>query len=349
MKRHFALLLFILSGVLLFGQQKELAEKLVGEGVELHDAGDYNGAMAKYDEALLLDKNNLYALAEKAMTFLVIQRADEAIKVCEVAIKEHKGSELLYMVYVIYGNAYDELGKGRQSIDIYDKGIEQFPDFYQLYFNKGVTLLGLDRLDEAISFFQKSASLNPNHAGSHSAMGRTLYSSNKLIPSLLAFANFFVLEPKSNRAYENIDYIRDILARSANQTDNNTVMITVNAETIKEGSVEENDFSSVELLLGLSTALDFEEKYAEETEVERFIRKFKMVCISLSTQEEGKSGFYWEYYVPFFVEMNRRDLIETFGHIVFVSSGNDNVLSWIRSNEEQIGRFYEWVKSYNDL
>ena len=336
MRRAFLLLISVLSGILLFGQQKELAEKLVEEGVALHDSGDYAGAIAKYNEALRIDENNLYALAEKAMTLLVIQEPEEAIAVCEIAIKEHKGSDLLYMVYVIYGNANDELGENNRSIDIYNEGIEQFPDFYQLYFNKGVTLLGMGRQEEAIASFQKSATLNPNHAGSHSAIGRMLYDDNKIIPSLLAFARFFVLEPEGSRARENIDYIRDILRGSASQAENNSINVTVNAT--------EDDFSSVELFLGLNTALDYDEKYKDETEEERFIRKFKMICSVLN--RDGKSGFYWEYYVPFFIEMNNRNMVEPFGYIVFASLRSKDILAWIESNENRIVGLYEWVSGY---
>ena len=346
--KKLALLFFVLlPGILLFGQQKELAEKLVSEGVALHDAGNYTGAIVKYDEALRADENNLYALAEKAMTLAVIQKTEEAVKVCEIAIKEHKESDLLYMVYVIYGNAKDELGDNRGAIEIYNEGIEQFPDFYQLHFNKGITLLRMERQEEAIISFQKSASLNPNHPGSHSAIGRTLYEGNKLIPSLLAFAKFFVLEPEGDRARDNIDYIREIMGKNVKKTGDKSVNTTINADMFKEGEGGgENSFSSVELILGLNGALDYEEEYKDETETERFIRKFKMVCSVMGTQIEENNGFYWKYYAPFFVEMNGRDMVETFGYIVFASSGNGDVLKWIEANEDRIISFYEWVDGY---
>ena len=291
--------------MLLFAQQKELAEKLVGEGVVLHDAGDYVGAMMKYDEALRLDENNIYALAEKAMTLMVIRKPEEAVRICDIAINEHTGSDLLYMIYVIYGNACDELGESSRAIDIYNKGIEQFPDFYQLHFNKGITLLGMDLPEEAIISFQESAFLNPNHPGTHNAIGQTLYAENKLIPSLLAFAWFFVLEPEGNRAKENIEYVRDILKR--------------------------------------------ERVYAEDKEeigAVQFIRKFEEICSAVSIQKESNNDFYLRYYAPFFIEMKERGMVETFGYIVFVSSGSGDILKWIGSNEEQIAAFYEWVNSY---
>lgn len=53
-----------------FSQNKTAADDLVMEGIELHDNGDYKGAIAKYDKALAIDKDNLFALTEKAYSLL---------------------------------------------------------------------------------------------------------------------------------------------------------------------------------------------------------------------------------------------------------------------------------------
>ena len=317
MKKSTLLLLLFTLCHILSGQQKESVDILVEEGVHLHDIGDYAGAIKKYDEALLLDKYNLFALAEKAMTLMFIDRSDEAVKLCELAIEKHRGSDLLYMVYVICGNGYDNLENGSRSIEVYDEGLKQFPDFYQLHFNKGVTLLGMDKIDEALLCFRQSALLNPNHTGSHNAIGRTFYVANEYLHSLLAFARFFVLEPEGGRAQENISYVQGILSENA---------------AMKE--------------LGLDITLDNQEQYRDETEVVRFIRQFEAICSAINEQKESSSDFFRNYYAPFFLEMQNRGMINTLGYIVFASSGNPDIMSWIRSNEENIVSFYEWAQSY---
>ncbi|WP_435522464.1 tetratricopeptide repeat protein [Chryseobacterium indoltheticum] len=62
------LLLIILFPILAFSQNKNEAEIKVDEGIILHDEGKYDDALDKYEEALKLDKNNLIAISEKAMT-----------------------------------------------------------------------------------------------------------------------------------------------------------------------------------------------------------------------------------------------------------------------------------------
>ena len=58
------LLLLILFPILSFSQNKNEAEIKVNEGILLHDKGKYNDALDKYEEALNLDKNNLFAISE---------------------------------------------------------------------------------------------------------------------------------------------------------------------------------------------------------------------------------------------------------------------------------------------
>ncbi len=120
-----------------------------------------------------------------------MQNYDEAIDYCKKAIDKHPFENALKSAYVTYGNALDALKKPDKSIELYDEGIKKFPEFYQLYFNKGITLSSINQIDEAVSCLQRSISLNPKHAGSNNALARLLYSQNKNIPALLAFCRFF--------------------------------------------------------------------------------------------------------------------------------------------------------------
>jgi tetratricopeptide (TPR) repeat protein len=182
MKKTILILMFALTYNLSFGQNKVEAEKLVDEGIAYHDKGDYDGAILRYDKALELDKDNLLALAEKAFSLLSSQRYEESIKYCQKAIETHSGEDGLKTVYVTFANATDALKKTDKSIEIYDEGIKQFPDYYQLYYNKGVTLWSVKKDDDALLCFQTAAKLNPRHASSHNAIARLSMNMGKTIP-----------------------------------------------------------------------------------------------------------------------------------------------------------------------
>jgi tetratricopeptide (TPR) repeat protein len=350
MKKTILLSLFPLLFGSVLGQQREAAEKLVEEGIGYHDKGDYEAAITRYEEALLLDKDNLFALGEKALSLMLLKKYDESIEVCKKAVAKHKGEKELRSVYVTYGNAYDALKKPDRSLKVYDEGISQFPDFYLLYFNKGVTLAGLDKLDEAIVCFQKSASLEPGHASSHNALGRLLYSTGKRIPALLAFSRFSVLEPQSGRAKGNLKLLQGITKANVEKSGENSINISIPSsmlsDTTADGKSKENSFATTDLILSMDAALDYDKKNEGKTEVEQFMRKFETVCASLKETQADNFGFYWDYYVPYFIELKEKDFVEVFSYIAFAASDNAVVNNWIKTHREEVDRFFEWSKSF---
>ena len=90
---------------------------LVNEGIEMHDASDYKGAIKKYQEALELDSKNLLALAELALTYHITQKYDDCISTCKKAIKHHKKNKQLVSIYVTYGNTLDIIGNTKKVIE----------------------------------------------------------------------------------------------------------------------------------------------------------------------------------------------------------------------------------------
>jgi len=350
MKKAILLLLFPLWTSVAFAQQKEAAEKLVDEGTAYHDKGDYNGAVAKYDKALELDKDNLRALAEKAYTFVTLEKYDEAVVCCKQAIEKHPGDQDLKTLYVTYGNALDGLKQTDGSIAIYDEGIKQFPDFYQLYFNKGITLASVKKYDEGILCFQRSVALRPDHGSSNNALARLLDAQGKRIPSLLAYCRLLALEPQSNRAKEDLARVQTLMNGNVEETGKRSITVHISpdmlGDTTAEGKPQENSFTSTDLILSMDAALDHDKKNKKKTPVELFTRKFENVCASLKEGAQENSGFYWSYYVPYFTEMKDKDLVETFSYIAFASSDDPDVAKWLKANKSSIDKFYDWSNAF---
>lgn len=346
------LLILILIGIsnLSYGQRNADAESLVEEGVNYHDKGDYEGAIAKYDKALALDKDNLLALAEKAYSLVSLQKYEEAVACCQRAISTHPGDKGLRTVYVTYGNALDGLKKTDKSIEIYDEGILLFPDFYQLYFNKGITLFSVKNYDEAMVNFQKAVMLNPKHASSHNAIARLSKINNKRIPSILAYCRFLVIEPQSKRANENLLSLQALMKGNVEVTGKKSITINISADifadTNANGKPKANSFSSTELILSMDAALDLDKKNKKKSDVEQFIRKLETLCASLAQSKKDNYGFFWDYYVPYFVEMKEKKFLETFAYIAFASSEDPHVMKWLKSHKSETDQFFEWTKSF---
>jgi tetratricopeptide (TPR) repeat protein len=329
-----------------FGQSDEI-KKLIDEGIALHDKGDFEAALLNYDKALIIDKNNIIAIAEKSLSLLSLKRYDAVIANSKYALNNFKADKTLKNIYITYANAYDQLKEYNKAIDVYNDGIKAFPDFYLLQFNKGVSLTSLEKNTEAIECFKKSAILNPNHASSHYALGNMLYhlDDNK-IPVILVLSKFLILEPQSERANTCIKIINTLMNENIKQKDDNTISISIPSKIVDEKKNTPDNFRSVELILSMSAALDYDDQNKNKSELENFIRKFETMCASLKETKEKKIGFYWEYYVPYFIEMYTKKHIETFSNITFATIDDPKVESWLKNNLSNIENFYKWSDDY---
>jgi tetratricopeptide (TPR) repeat protein len=338
-----------LLGNLALAQDPKGAEALVDDGIILHDRGDFDGAIKLYDKALTLDEHNYLAMAEKAISLNAAGRHEEAIQLCKDIVSYHGDEQQLHNVYVTWGNSLDVLGKHDQSIEVYDEGISKFPDAYLLHFNKGITYISQENYEESIPFFQSSSKANPDHAGSHNAIGRLISKSNR-VPALLALFRFFVIEPEGSRAQQNLAFMEQVLYGNVDQTGKNTITITIDGsilgDTLADGTNAPNNFSSTEFLLSLQCALVFDKENKKKNDAERLAIVIDGLCSSLSENQEENSGFYWDYYVPYFVEMQEKEFIEPLSYLVYASSGEKFVKKWFEENRLFLGEFYKWSDKF---
>jgi tetratricopeptide (TPR) repeat protein len=340
----FILFTFISSFV--FAQQKEDADNLVQEGVVFQDKGDVDSAFSRYNQALKTDRDNLAALAEMAYSYLSIDKYEESISYSKRALKTHPHDPVLKTVYVSYGNALDGEGKTEKAVDLYNEGIQLYPDYFQLYYNKGISQIKLNKAGDALLSFERSATLNPKHASSHNAIGRLLYMTNK-IPSLMAFCRFLALEPNSKRSSANLNNVQKILSAHVSKTGANNVTVNVSPDLLDTNKKKEkNNFSGAELMLAVSSSLDYDSTNVNKTDVEKFIRKISLFCKYLQETEKDNYGFYWDYYVPYFIEMDDKGFTEIFAYIAFSSSETTAVKDWLESHKTDVTSFYKWSDGF---
>ena len=102
-----------------------LAKQKIEEGNQLYYQGDYNGAIAKYTEALQLNSN----LAD---------------------------------AYNNRGAAYDDMGNHNAAINDFNKAIELNPNFADAYHNRAIAYVLSGKFDLALKDASKAIELNPN-------------------------------------------------------------------------------------------------------------------------------------------------------------------------------------------
>ena len=59
-----------------------------------------------------------------------------------------------------------------------------------------------------------------------------------------------------------------------------------------------------------------------------------------------KSKFTWRYYIPYFVELRKRNYVEPFTYYISQSSDLNGVTEWLQANANRVDEFLSWSKSY---
>ena len=325
-------------------QSNDSINTLIAKGVDFHEEGKYEKAVEIYDEALKMDKYNVFALYEKSFSLYAMQNFTEAIRVSEIAIKHNSGSATLKHVYTNYGNCVDLAGDKKKAIKVFDEALKLFPDYFHLYFNKGITLSRLEEFDKALVCFQQSAMLNPKHASTHHVQAKLLGMERANIPAILVLGRFFILEPQGSRSKDNLEYLEALISANVKRTGDKAITISLSPPT-KPKKKKENDFRTTELMLSMISALDFDSTKANKSKVELFKGKIDIICSSLKVGKKEK-GFYWDYYAPYFIQMEDKGFLETFSYLVYASTESAEVEDWLNNNEKQVESFYNWSSAY---
>jgi tetratricopeptide (TPR) repeat protein len=295
---------------------------LIREGVSLHDKGDFDGAIRKYEEVLAENPSNTFALYE--MGYAYSARKDYK-KSLEVAYRgaQYK-SEHLRDFYLLIGNNLDILGNTPESIEVYKQAIKLFPDDHLLHFNLAIAYKSAGKDDDARKSLKAALAANPQHPSSHIVLASLFYGGGYKTPALLAAARFLTLESDTERA--------------------NEIQVTVEMNPKKD----EGDFTTMETVLGLTAALALSEKEQQKTEAERTVSQISRFISILAEQSEMKKqdSFTHRFYVPYFVELKQKGHAEAFAYNALRGSGLPGVREWLDANSGRVMQFLIWSKSY---
>lgn len=125
-----------------------LAQRALGEtanALKTYDMGiaaNPGASILLYNAATLLDEAGR---REKAVRYLY---------------KSMQGDEVLEDAYNYLGVLLGQMKRYRESVQVFDRGIQLFPRFYQLHFNRGIVLEMSRRLEDAANSFERAYDLN---------------------------------------------------------------------------------------------------------------------------------------------------------------------------------------------
>ena len=346
MKRFLFLLAAFTFSALAFSQGE--IDRLVDEGIKLHDEGKYEAALKKYDSAISLNKNHYLANYEKSYTFMVLKKYDECIRISKFLLELEPQNINSKGVFVNLGSAQDDKGEVDEAIKTFTKGIGQFPDFHLLHFNRGITYYKLEKDDESMIDFQNALKCNGLHPSSHQFLGRLIADNNR-IPGIMSYFTFLLIEPEGDRASENYGRMEKLIMKGVSESKDDKGKTVIGIEALmpdKKNKKTDNDFSSYDLFLSMSSALDNGDKYKKQNAAEKLNRKLGDMISMVKERKQNGTGFYWDFYVPFLTELKEKKQLETACYIASLYSENEDVKKWVDDNQGKVDEFYKWLGDY---
>ncbi|HEX8475610.1 MAG TPA: tetratricopeptide repeat protein [Pyrinomonadaceae bacterium] len=317
---------------------------LIREGVALHDHGDYDGAISKYQQVLSENPDNVTALYEMAYAHSMKKDYRKSLEIATRGA-QYK-SDLLVMFYLAIGNSLDQLGEPKKAVEVYKSSIKQFPAQAMLHYNLAVTYLNLKKPEDARKSLKTAVMLNPKHPTSHLLLAINFFDQGYKTPALFAAARFLVLEPKTPRSDAAIKLVKEVLRGGVSAGNKpNEINISVNMDAKKD----EGDFGTIELMLGLTKVGSQTDKNKEKTEIEQLVEQVETV-LSLVAENDPKknsSFFVHKYYIPYFVELKQKGFVEPFVYHTFQRSNLPGVNQWITEHSGRVMQFLAWSNKYD--
>lgn len=317
---------------------------LLREGKLLHDEGRYDEAIKKYQEILQENPDEATAIYEMALTYAAKKDYQKSL---ELSLKGAQyQTDFLPDYYNLIGNNYDLLGQSDKAIQVYKSGIKQFPQEAPLYFNLGVAYFRQGKSAEALKVLKQAVVVNPNHLSSHFALSQIYAREGYKIPALLAACRYLSAEAKSARAQATLNLVLSILASGvqSNKSEDKIQIFIDPAEKTDEG-----DFTAVTTALSIAAAAKYLKEEQPKSEIERSVTQFKILCEILGRVKTDKrpQGFVWDYYVPYFIELDQKGHVEAFTRFAFQTKYPTEAAAWESNNKDKMTQFINWANNYS--
>ncbi|MDB5010851.1 MAG: Tetratricopeptide 2 repeat-containing protein [Mucilaginibacter sp.] len=330
-----SILILLMIGFIHFtslAQRKEQVNEQVNEARELNGQRNYTGAIAKYNEALKADPENINANIGIAYSLYALDRGLEAIPYLERAIKS--GDVLDPGIYDLMGSIYDRANQPEKSIAAYKEGIKIKPELQGLHYDLGLAYFRNKQYVEAEASAIEAIKLDPKHANSQRLYALVTFHQNKRVNALLGFCSFLLLQPQSSRPAEAYGNIMHILQGGVLKPEEGATPLPP-AEA-KEIAVLNARIASVaaagkaKKLTGLNL-LEYE---------------FKNIFITAGQLAEKKTdkSFFDKFFAAYFYKLAQSDNMLAFTRLVTLTVNKEESDQWKRENMPKVNAFNDWIE-----
>jgi len=324
--RNCLIIFFLLFTTLTIYAQPS-SEKLIRQGVALHDKGRYKEAITCYEEALKVNPNSMSAIYEMSLSYLHLKDYEKALRYSTRVITANF-QPLLMDAYIVKGTSLANQNKIADAINLLNEAVEKCGDEYLLHFNLGLCYFNGKNNKMAAQHLRKAIEIDATHASSFLLYAYALNDLGKWVQSFYSFHFFLLLEPNTERSKDAFGEMYDLL--NAN-FDNNSVKLG-----LEEGIDRHNIYEAIKRIRPNTTDRASQYKF--------FVEASKQIFFQLGQlQNDSQTGLMWYFFVPTYDEILGSGHFETYCRYVSVSYFPES-LEWWDNNKKQVDDFIEWFE-----
>ncbi|MDU1889239.1 MAG: tetratricopeptide repeat protein [Dysgonomonas sp.] len=321
------IILFLLFTTLSIKAQSS-SEKLIRQGVSLHDKGRYKDAIACYEEALKVNPTSMSAVYEMSLSYLQLKEYNNSIKFSTRVISANF-QPLLMDAYIVKGTALANQDKMNEAIQTLTEALEKCGDEYLLHFNLGLCYFNNKNNKMAVQHLRKAIELDATHPSAFLLYAYALNDLGRWVQSFYSFHFFLLLEPNTERSKDAFGEMMDILNANHNGD---------SARLTPEEGVDRKQIYDV-----LQTKKPF--NVNAKTQYNYFVEASKMIFFTLGQmQNDSQSGLLWYFFVPTYEEILGSGHFDAYCRYVSVSYFPES-LNWWNNNKAQVDDFIEWFEN----
>ena len=346
MKKSIALL-FCIATTSLFAASNatksanaDAIERLINEGVQFHEQGQFDDAIAKYKQAEKKDPKNALVKYEMAFTYHAKRDLDKALSYARAATKL-KTENIDENLYSLLGSIYDEKGMPDSALAIYREGFKKSPNSANIPYNATITYMRKNNADSAYAWIKRSINNTRTHEGSY-------YYAGFLASQIGKWPAFYAYTMYSTFISKKAEIIRDNLSRLYGKTkylvikkDNAVEMNTPNIkQTDSDSTVNKEFLLAIQTMLtmdSLGTRKLYDKDSTSEQQTEFLIHILEKTIKLVAFTDEINDPIQ-----RFFQGLIRERLVEAFIYTICEPIDRPTFAQWLIKNRTEQARLFQW-------
>jgi tetratricopeptide (TPR) repeat protein len=185
---------------------------------------------------------------QKAKLFFGLGNLQGVRKDYEEAISSYdKAVEIkpdYYEAWYNRGISLGNLGRYEEAISSYDKAVEFKPDYHNAWYNQGISLDNLGRYEEAISSYDKAVEFKPDYHQAWNNRGISLGNLGRYEEAISSYDKAVEFKPDDHEAWYNKAYSYSLQGNIEQAIENLKTAINLHPE-VREWAKTDSDFDAI--------------------------------------------------------------------------------------------------------